>query len=425
MLEPRTSELYQNNSCSILAFAAGGQQGPWSAEVIKSYWDGGYVNETTFFFAADNSMTNWAYITDIVQLHEFCVPPAPLAPPPLAPPLEPPPLAPPPLAQPPLAPPPLAPPPMAVTATDEPKAVSALLSGIQSFNISGLKSVLVADDEEGANSAGGGGGGGMGGLLAEIQKRAPKRDESADGGPIFEIKAALRKQAGKRGSDSELRVACDECGELHNVQDLDDEGLCEDCSTGGTRPPRPLTAEDLLASLAAGVPTKPQATEAATTAAASVAAPLPKVLCSWVAQLAADGTTFYNNTDTGEWPMEKPGIPTHTLAPALHPHLYLTDAGESQWEKPDELKSDEEKAREGAWVWLPDPTDAFVAYRIVSARGSDGSFVAQREESHPTESSSGSTGVERRVEAKEAARAIALEPSHLQRAPPSDLVMVS
>ena len=93
---------------------------------------------------------------------------------------------------------------------------------------------------------------------------------------------------------------------------------------------------------------------------------------------------------------------------------YNPTNGESQWEKPDELKSEQERATEGSWVWLPSTKSGFEPVRVVSTRGQDGSFVC--------EPKSG-TG-RRRIDSKESSRAIPLDPSHLERPPPDDLVML-
>ena len=87
------------------------------------------------------------------------------------------------------------------------------------------------------------------------------------------------------------------------------------------------------------------------------------------------------------------------------------------WEKPDELKTAAERSAEGAYNWLPSETEGFEAYRVVQAPATDGSFIGE---------STGADGKvnRRRVSAKEAKRACALTPSHLERAPPHDLVML-
>eukprot|EP00966_Prymnesium_polylepis_P218648 5060512-Prymnesium_polylepis.1 len=56
----------------------------------------------------------------------------------------------------------------------------------------------------------------------------------------------------------------------------------------------------------------------------------------------------------------------------------------------------------------------FEPARVVSAKGADGSFVCEPK----------SGAGRRRVDAKEAKRAIPLDPSHLDRPTPDDLVML-
>jgi hypothetical protein len=55
--------------------SSGNQYGPVAAEVIKQYWNGGYVNEETFCFAADGRLATWTPLKDVKALYELCVPP--------------------------------------------------------------------------------------------------------------------------------------------------------------------------------------------------------------------------------------------------------------------------------------------------------------------------------------------------------------
>ena len=408
---------------------AGNQQGPISPDGMKQYWDGGYVNEDTFTFAADGTMANWTALKDVKPLYELCVPPVVAAPPPVV--AAPPPPPPPPIMSAPPAPAAMPAPTASAAAAasadggDGAGISNALLAGIQGFNKNKLKKKEEVEEDSGSSP---GGGGARGGLLAELQKgtklkkAAPRReDEPPPGGgdPMSDLKAALASRRAARTSamdhtevkevatkftptlgkapSNRPKKACDDCGELCFEDDLDDEGLCEDCCAGpdGQKPKRPVATAGvghaIVAAQQSGLASKPAAKAAAAPAPPAPAKPaaadeVKEMPCSWVEQTAPDGTAFYSNPDTGE----------------------------SQWEKPDELKTPEERSGEGAWVWLRSAEHAFVPMRVASARGSDGSFMAVDEHGNN----------QRRVEAREAAKVLGLEPSHLTRAPPSDLVML-
>ena len=101
------------------------QHGPVEADEIIAHWKNGLVNETTFVFAADGRMPNWALIPEVGPLYakitSASTPAVPLPP-----------------ALPPMPPTPLEP-----SASSAPAGSSgardALLGGITSFNKGALK----------------------------------------------------------------------------------------------------------------------------------------------------------------------------------------------------------------------------------------------------------------------------------------------
>ena len=62
-------------------------------------------------------------------------------------------------------------------------------------------------------------------------------------------------------------------------------------------------------------------------------------------------------------------------------------------------------------MWLPDASGGFETWRVAGPPGTDGSFVAHSE----------ALG-RKRIAAKEARLALPLNPEHLSRPPPHDLV---
>ena len=47
---------------------------------------------------------------------------------------------------------------------------------------------------------------------------------------------------------------------------------------------------------------------------------------------------------------------------------FNTETQETQWDKPDELKTSEELADNGEWLWIPDATEVFVPAKIVASK---------------------------------------------------------
>ena len=49
----------------------GEQRGPYAPAVLKEWWDGGHINERTYCFAADGSMSDWALLPEIAPLEGY------------------------------------------------------------------------------------------------------------------------------------------------------------------------------------------------------------------------------------------------------------------------------------------------------------------------------------------------------------------
>ena len=349
---------------------AGSQCGPVTAATLKEYWAGGYVNDTTYAFAVDGSTANWTPIAQLAELHTFCTSATP--PPPPIPPV----------------PPPL---PTAASTTPPPAddGNNALLAGIRNFKKEGSLRSVKADESPPAASGGGGSGDLMAQIAGGVKLRSAKESSErvAAPAPAAGMGGMMAQIAGGvklRKTSTKVR---EEVGGV-----VDTPAAASDAARGGAL---------RKASTRAAAATPPAEADEWAEAAPSpppMPAPTPKVaaedveiksLTSWRARTTAEGATYYHNEDTQE----------------------------VCWEKPDELKTAAERSAEGAYNWLPSETEGFEAYRVVQAPATDGSFIGE---------STGADGKvnRRRVSAKEAKRACALTPSHLERAPPHDLVML-
>ena len=349
---------------------AGSQCGPVTAATLKEYWAGGYVNDTTYAFAVDGSTANWTPIAQLAELHTFCTSATP--PPPPIPPV----------------PPPL---PTAASTTPPPAddGNNALLAGIRNFKKEGSLRSVKADESPPAASGGGGSGDLMAQIAGGVKLRSAK--ESSERVPAPAPAAGMGGMMAQIAGGVKLRKTSTKVREeVGGV--VDTPAAASDAARGGAL---------RKASTRAAAATPPAEADEWAEAAPSpppMPAPTPKVaaedveiksLTSWRTRTTAEGATYYHNEDTQE----------------------------VCWEKPDELKTAAERSAEGAYNWLPSETEGFEAYRVVQAPATDGSFIGE---------STGADGKvnRRRVSAKEAKRACALTPSHLERAPPHDLVML-
>ena len=350
---------------------AGSQCGPVTAATLKEYWAGGYVNDTTYAFAVDGSTANWTPIAQLPELLAFCTSTAPPAPPPVPP-----------------VPPPL---PTAASTTPPPAddGNNALLAGIRNFKKEGSLRSVKADESPAAASGGGGSGDLMAQIAGGVKLRSAK--ESSERVPAPAPAAGMGGMMAQIAGGVKLRKTSTKVREeVGGV--VDTPAAASDAARGGAL---------RKASTRAAAATPPAEADEWAEAAPSpppMPAPTPKVaaedveiksLTSWRTRTTAEGATYYHNEDTQE----------------------------VCWEKPDELKTAAERSAEGAYNWLPSETEGFEAYRVVQAPATDGSFIGE---------STGADGKvnRRRVSAKEAKRACALTPSHLERAPPHDLVML-
>ena len=332
---------------------AGAQQGPVTAATIREYWQGSYVNEQTYVFAADGSMANWTLLPDCTALHGCCTQPAECE---------------------------AAPAHESFDATSSGEGDgyrSALLSGIAGFNKAALKKTITADhsslaiSSHSSGTVGGGAAGadadadassglGDGGLLAELQRSAGAlRPTDGVSESSHEVCTAAVGSAGGGGDPmSELFLAITARRKARHSSSADgaEEHAARVARAHVSQSAAQAVAEQGGSACVLGAQAASPSTSQVVSGAIGVSAAADRAI----------GACKDSREDGARAPTAASAAPPSAAPPSAAPpsaappvtikeysswavqataeggvYFYNTDSGETQWAKPEELKTAE------------------------------------------------------------------------------------